>query len=389
MKKGIVMEKHQRFLIVLTKDGQFIRTKGRKDVELGEEISFIPARPSKVMSLYSHKMFSVPFAAAFIMLLFIPMLSFFTPERVYGVVAVDINPSVELSIDRRYVVIDTKGYNSAGTELLDQVNDELIGRSLSHGVELLMEKGSELGFLKQEQEVFISSYLMLDEYSWGNNYDQWVDAMNDKFSVNLITLNVDDAVIDSAQKVSLSPVKYLLYNDALERGFSLELESVQNKSVNDIERNTGANLESIVPAEKIKTSDKPEETEQLKEQKILEKQGSNKQQSEDRQNKQQNDQIDPPPEKNGNESPSEKPVNQNDNSSSNRSNNSGRSEEKKQTNEKKAGDSSSRKSEGSTKGNSEQVNNQFNDKNQKTNNGQQRNSMKQEKDNRPSENNKQ
>ncbi|MFA9556207.1 anti-sigma factor domain-containing protein [Evansella sp. AB-rgal1] len=253
MIEGVVVELEKRYMVVLTRDGEFHKTRREDGVMLGEEVRLTPSR--RMNYVFFPKKFTL-LAVAVVMFCFIPMYVFITStEKVYGLVAVDINPSVKFTINSKYEVMDVTPYNEKGVVILNKIETNIIGLSLQEAIYQLLLEGSNLGFVKENQSIYISSSLNLKSSSiFENNYDRWIDGIQENIPVDVITLNLEDEVVTQAHKNSLSPVKYLLLKDAENRGVSVNFSSVSNTSIQDIEENSGRELKSIISSSKMKVN---------------------------------------------------------------------------------------------------------------------------------------
>ncbi len=238
-------------MVVMTRSGEIEKAKIRKKGVIGEEVSYVPARSIQFSTVYQNKTYSVPLALAMVILLMIPIVPFLSTERVYGTVSFDVNPSVELTVNDSYDVIATNGFNKEGREVLNNIDDKLIGESLNSAATLLIEKSEELGYLSSS-EIYLSSQLSLSNQDmWGEDYEQWVSSINEKYSVQFISIFLDDDIINEAKEYSISPTKFLLLKEAEKKGIDIDSSELNNLTVNEIETSIGELVENVVPENKI------------------------------------------------------------------------------------------------------------------------------------------
>lgn len=76
-------------------------------------------------------------------------------------VDVDINPSVELGLNRLNRVIDTKGINEDGVAVLEQVS--LLGNKPEKAVKSIVETAARLGYMKPDQENVVALTVIADK----------------------------------------------------------------------------------------------------------------------------------------------------------------------------------------------------------------------------------
>ena len=144
MLKGIIMEQSAKHWVVMTRDGRFLKVaRGDMEGEIGAEIT-VPIRRKRVSPLISAAV-----AAVFFCLIALAGWQgwwFGPPDRaVAAYVALDINPSVELGLDRRNHVIETRGLNERGQELISEM--KLKGKKVDEAVRLLIRRADEQQYL--------------------------------------------------------------------------------------------------------------------------------------------------------------------------------------------------------------------------------------------------
>lgn len=129
MRKGIIMEVNERFLTLLTPEGEFLKARKEKiHYEIGEEIQFFPFEEDRkkrfrqsVFNTYKGK--SVAALAIAMVIAIVSFLPFYSQNQVYAYMSIDVNPSIELSLNEDLQVIELAGYNDSGEQIVEQLND--------------------------------------------------------------------------------------------------------------------------------------------------------------------------------------------------------------------------------------------------------------------------
>ena len=112
--KGIVVALKGKHAILLNQKGEFIRVKNNRKFRIGYEVEI----DSKVTSYNFKSLVKVlSIAAGFLLFLGIGMGAY-TYNMPYNYINVDINPSMEFTVNIFGMVLDAKGLNSDGEELL-------------------------------------------------------------------------------------------------------------------------------------------------------------------------------------------------------------------------------------------------------------------------------
>lgn len=211
MKKGLIVEQKRRRTLLMTSDGSFYQSR-KISGSVGEETTFEPLEStgilSHVMQWFQSLTFAKPaFAAIIGFLLIIPFYSWLGEEDVHAYMNIDINPSVELSLNDHYEVIDIMGLNEDGDVLINQLND-WEGEPVNQVSSNIIAVSDQLGYLEEEHQVLLgisfvndyvnndilqevtqemeSSYQTIDVASFEVPVETREQAHNAKTSMNLV-----------------------------------------------------------------------------------------------------------------------------------------------------------------------------------------------------------
>lgn len=146
--RGVLMDIEGREAVVLTPRGEFKKIPAPgSDWDIGQEVWFEAAEPAAWRRAFSGRIAWLPAAAVLLLFLLIPAI--FVVNRPAPVLAayvtVDINPSIELSVDTRGRVIAATALNDDGGLVLAGLN--LAGRPLDDAVEAIADRAAERGYL--------------------------------------------------------------------------------------------------------------------------------------------------------------------------------------------------------------------------------------------------
>jgi hypothetical protein len=162
MKKGIVMDINDTFLTLLTPEGEFLRTKKQdQPYTIGEEIHFHPIESvQKSKSIYSVKnIFKVKSVWAVVAALVIflgSLMPMYQNNKAYAYLSIDVNPSIELGVNKKMQVIELTGYNKEGKGIISQLDDWKKEDVLELTQAILAQLKKD-GFLKAKEHVIIST----------------------------------------------------------------------------------------------------------------------------------------------------------------------------------------------------------------------------------------
>jgi hypothetical protein len=153
MRRGIVVAEGRRGLVVLTPDGEFVEVSGRTGA-VGEEIGF--ERP--VRRAAAHRRLLLTASAAAVLLLVavgLARMPVFQGPRVAAYVAIDINPSVEIGVDRKRAVVELLALNPEGEQVIDGVAYRK--RPVGDVAAEIIRNAEAAEYLRHGGEVFVTS----------------------------------------------------------------------------------------------------------------------------------------------------------------------------------------------------------------------------------------
>lgn len=157
MKKGIVLEQHRKYTIVLTKDGEFRKIDPIRNADIGAEVSF-DAEPKRKIS----KLKVIPAAMVAAACLFFALFHFIPSQNnTYAYVVVDINPSVELEVTEDMRVNAVRPINRDAEIILEQIDAQ--NKKVDTVMDEIIHTSEELGFVDEEEKNVLVGVSYADE----------------------------------------------------------------------------------------------------------------------------------------------------------------------------------------------------------------------------------
>lgn len=230
----MLMEAKGKKGVLMTADGRFIQVRlPNNSVALGEEIS---------APIWQHNnWFKHSFIAAAVLLMFLlPGYHLFSKQAI-AYVALDINPSIELAVDKNTNIIKAQGLNEDGVKIISQA--QVTGMNLYQGLPLIVQQAIKDGYLAKEQENVVLSTITLvkNQPTTAPISKHKVEvAINEpmqraqNISANVIMEQSDMEKRGNAQKMGLSTGKYILYQTAQQQGCKVTIEDAKNQSVQQL-----------------------------------------------------------------------------------------------------------------------------------------------------------
>lgn len=123
MKKGIVMEINDHSMTLLTPDGQFLQANRHgHSCSIGEEILFTPISQKQLFRRFLG-MKQLAVAAAALFLILGSLIPVYESNKAYAYMSIDVNPSIELGINKQMEVVKLTAYNSDGKKIISHLGD--------------------------------------------------------------------------------------------------------------------------------------------------------------------------------------------------------------------------------------------------------------------------
>lgn len=220
---GVVMEINGAGTIIMTKDGEFLKVKKPSlNVEIGQEITSTILKSGNNISFIRY----VSIAAA-ILIMLLPFTYFREAYATVAYVNVDINPSLEMGINKYNKVNEIIPLNEDAKILLHDLS--LKNCDIEEALHMVITGAKDKGFIKEdkinniditlvnvkEKKVNISPDILV-EYAEKEVSEIHVDA-----SIKINKANKD--VHDEAKKENMSTNKYLDKNES-SRKDSIKIE---------------------------------------------------------------------------------------------------------------------------------------------------------------------
>ncbi|CRK80701.1 anti-sigma factor domain-containing protein [Neobacillus massiliamazoniensis] len=163
MKKGIVMEIDDAFLTLLTPEGEFLRTRNQKrQYIIGEEITFFPissdnaSRSIIMRNLLKRKTIWAICVMTALFIFLGSMIPMNQDNKAYAYMSIDVNPSIELGINKKMQVVELNGFNKEGKKIISAITNWK-NKDVSQLAKIILNEMKKEGYLKSNQPIIIST----------------------------------------------------------------------------------------------------------------------------------------------------------------------------------------------------------------------------------------
>lgn len=252
---GIVVKVTDANIVLLCQDGTFqnvARPPRNAPPLIGERYTHI----QKKVSLLKYTSIAAVFLLTFISYLLFPSGQ---GDSAY-VVAIDINPSFELTVNDAMKVIETSANNPDGETLLAEI--AVHGDQLAVAIEKIITYSEDTGFFLEGKYLTTSVIPVKEQkHQLTDEVEQIIANSITKPDIDVVMLQNSKANYDEAKKSNLSVNHYAYYKELENMGVVKTIEEVKGKSMAELRKMQKAEKP---PAEKAPDSNKPEKNNSAK-----------------------------------------------------------------------------------------------------------------------------
>ncbi|MHB9095674.1 MAG: anti-sigma-I factor RsgI family protein [Eubacteriales bacterium] len=232
--KGIVVKLKDTHCIVLSKNGTYHRVPLPRNgnIRVGAETEF------STVNWFHYVKPALMVATLLILVLGFGLFRKAAAPEAFAYVSLDINPSVELEVDKNLKVLSMHPLNDDAKRLLSKV--QVRNAELYTSINSIMAEAVQEGYLKPGQKNYVLSTITLNNSSSAKiNYDSFAQNMetavqNKDLDIKIVILSTDIALRNEAAGKGLSTGKLAVYKDAVTSGDKVTLEQVKENSITQL-----------------------------------------------------------------------------------------------------------------------------------------------------------
>lgn len=225
MKTGIVMEIKDRIAVVMKTGGEFVEVKAESRWKKGDTVT-LKSNVRSFKTLYT-------VAACFAIL----FLAVFGGYRLYyteaSLISMDINPSLELSVNRFGKVIAVNSYNDDAAELIGI--EDVKGLSYQKAIETLLQSDDMRSYLENNEYLDFAVFSREDDAEVTEYLNTYMQTFSAAYPENSIKCSrADEATVSAAHSHGMSIGKYLAFLELQELDPELEAEEYSGCGISEI-----------------------------------------------------------------------------------------------------------------------------------------------------------
>lgn len=200
------MEITEDYVTMLTPDGEFLRSRHEeRHYELGEEILFFPliegqpeVSETKIKRRSWRRAVFSSVAAAALLLFFLP---YYMQQQVYAYMSIDINPSLELGVNRQFEVVEIQTFNEDAKKLVASIR-EWNHHPVEEVASRILAASEKQGYLKREKEVLITTVFKKEKKDYKEQLQTDIQAVTDKWHKKTYTIETVKSSLETREKAS-------------------------------------------------------------------------------------------------------------------------------------------------------------------------------------------
>lgn len=242
--KAVVVEIQNHTAAVLSEEGCIVKVKNQ-NYQIGQEVTISMKKqfiPKKILAFGSA-------AACFTFLIGGGAYAYYTP---YSYVSLDVNPSIEYSVNVFDKVLSASGVNDDGTAIIDEINlDNLENKSIEDAITLTVDQIAEEGYLDSGEGGIVITASSDNEDAADELAQNLEETANETVEENAVAAVVTAEAVGAkrvaeARELGVTPGKLNLVEKLIKSSSdpeNIDLNEWLHKSVKEIMKQTKLNKE--------------------------------------------------------------------------------------------------------------------------------------------------
>lgn len=252
--KAIIVDKEGKYAIVLTENGEFIKLRDKGNYQIGHEIDIASGTSDKNMFI------KISTVAASVLVILGICFGAYSYAMPYSYINIEINPSIEITMNIYDKVIKTRALNDDGERVLSSVSTGIKG--VEDVIGSILESAEQKGYLGKESKnavmftVSAKSERKVEAIGEKieNTAGEHIDTSDTKTDIIVETIPLEKHV--TAEEMGISPGKVVLLERLQESAPGVDIESYKDVPVEEILKEISEN--KAVDNEKTEKYENPD-----------------------------------------------------------------------------------------------------------------------------------
>lgn len=249
-KRGVVAKITGNSCIVLSPEGTYAKIPlPFPEIKVGAEILYrtpILSRSFKPMMLVA--------SVLILLMSFYLVDQAIIPQQAVAYVSLDIDPSLEMSVDKNMRVIKVHCFNDSAVSLVEPL--KLEGEMLESAIAELINHAIDMNYLKVGQDNILISSISSSQEPFPVDQEALYEVMEEALASRGCSGHVeiykgDKSIYTAAKDNNISAGKYIIYEQLVKSGRNVNLDDIRQETVGQLA--TAYNLDLLPKDDEIKT----------------------------------------------------------------------------------------------------------------------------------------
>lgn len=223
--KGVVLEVSGGTMLVLNEDGELQTLSAPANPPATGTVVYLPEEvPTRSWSLLR-----LAAAAA----LFVLSLGFggwqYWAHQTIAVVGIDINPSLQLELDRRGAVRQVIALNEDGRHLVGGI--DLTGVALNEALVAVVDRSKAMGYIRLNQEALVVVTLVPMKKGISFGTSEIRSLLDSQVTGSVVVMEAPVEVVAEAREAGVSLSKVMVRRALLKQGIDVPIETLKAQSI--------------------------------------------------------------------------------------------------------------------------------------------------------------
>jgi|GEM_PF-5448298 len=239
--RGLVLSLGKDYAVVMTDETEYMKVNKKAGLAVGKRILFLDEdvyREKRTARLYLIKC-----AAVFAIILLASMFQLYLNEAgraektVAAVVTIDINPSIEIGINKKGTVVSLTSLNDEGAGISNSV---MIGKNIDTVLsELLENADAKEYFSNGENYILISLTALTDDLNIDlsdirTSVNRVIDGRHKPETIDIVYACGNKDILLEARQNRISAGRYFYYEELKKSEPQITIETVRNMKLRDL-----------------------------------------------------------------------------------------------------------------------------------------------------------
>lgn len=224
--KGTVIKIHNKRAVIMTDQCDFKEIVLKYPAQVGDTVDY---RDEDIQYNSGSRKLPALVASVLLCLFFVSSLILYKPllDPVYAYISFDINPGLEIKIDRNIQVIGVRSFNQDGQQLLE--HNQISNGALDQAISYIIRQSRQDSYLHADKMNYVAVSLYYPGDIRERNFLSDLNAMiakeleDNHLKATIFYYMVNKQAYEQASQYNVSPARWVIWQAAQHSGFNYDL----------------------------------------------------------------------------------------------------------------------------------------------------------------------